>query len=195
MENKNNFFARNAAILVPTAVMMAICLVVAAALSGTNLLTKDRIKQLEEKEQNASMSEVLKADEYEQKDDTTYIAKSNGDTVGYIFVIAEKGYGGEVKVMAGIKADGEISAVKVLDATSETPGLGQNTGKEDFYNQYAGLSSKSEIEVKKNGASKEENSVNAVTGATISSKAVTKAVNTAGKLFEEISKEGGKQDE
>ena len=190
MENKNNFFTRSKEIIIPTVVMIGICLVITAALAGTNLLTESKIEAIEKKQQEESMSEVLKADKYEDYDIVSgkeYEAlDKDGKVVGYIFVNTTKGYGGDVKVMTGIKVDGTVNAVKVLDATSETPGLGQNTGKADFYDRYSGLSTKKEITVVKSGASKDSNSVNAVTGATISSKAVTKAVNEARERFNEI---------
>ena len=170
--------------------MIGICLVITAALAGTNLLTESKIEAIEKKQQEESMSEVLKADRYEDYDIVSgkeYEAlDQDGTVVGYIFGNTAKGYGGDVKVMTGIKADGTVNAVKVLDATSETPGLGQNTGKADFYDRYSGLSTKKEITVVKSGAFKDSNSVNAVTGATISSKAVTKAVNEARERFNEI---------
>ena len=190
MENKNNFFTRSKEIIIPTVVMIGICLVITAALAGTNLLTESKIEAIEKKQQEESMSEVLKADRYEDYDIVSgkeYEAlDQDGTVVGYIFGNTAKGYGGDVKVMTGIKADGTVNAVKVLDATSETPGLGQNTGKADFYDRYSGLSTKKEITVVKSGAFKDSNSVNAVTGATISSKAVTKAVNEARERFNEI---------
>ena len=193
MSDNKSFFASNKQVIVPTVVMLLICIVVTGALAGTNLLTKTKIKEIEKSQENESMAEVLKADTYKEvkdKDKTYNIAKNGDKTVGYIFVTTEKGYGGEVKVMTGIKPDGKISAVKVLDATTETPGLGQNTGKEEWYKQYGGLSAKSEVKVVKSGASKKDNNVDAVTGATISSKAVTKAVNNAVDLYNEIVKKG-----
>lgn len=188
MDNKNFFLARSKDILIPTIVLMAICLVVTGALAGTNMLTERKIEAIEQQEQDESLKEVLKADKYKDiVSGKEYKAlDKNGNVVGYIFVTTEKGYGGDVKVMTGIKTDGTISAVKVLDATSETPGLGQNTGKEDWYRQFAGLSAAEEIKVDKNSASKPDNTVRAVTGATISSKAVTKAVNKARERFNEI---------
>ena len=200
MDNKSSFFARSKDILIPTVVIMAICVVVTAALAGTNLLTESKIDAIEDKQQQESMSEVLKADKYEDIDIVSgreYKAlDKSGKVIGYIFVTSEKGYGGDVKVMTGIKTDGTVTAVKVLDATSETPGLGQNTGKEDWYKQFSRLSADKEIKVDKNSASKPDNTVRAVTGATISSKAVTKAVNSARERFNEIIKneEAGKDE-
>ena len=82
-----------------------------------------------------------------------------------------------VSVMTAVNGDLTVKAIEILSATDETPGLGQNITKETFYKQYSGL--KDNISVVKNGADSAENEINAVTGATISSKAVTKAVNTS----------------
>ena len=95
-----------------------------------------------------------------------------------IFVSQANGYGGVVSVMTAIDMNGNIISVEILAASDETPGLGQNVTKESFYSQYAGL--KDNVTVVKGGAAnKENNEINAVTGATISSKAVTTAVNQA----------------
>ena len=113
--------------------------------------------------------------------------------MGYIFTTSEKGYGGEVSVMTAIDTDGNIKAVSVLDASNETPGLGQNVTKSGFYSQYSGLSG--EISVVKSGADSENNEIDAVTGATISSRAVTAAVNRALQNFSEYSSETFKETE
>ncbi len=182
MDKIKELFAKNKEIIIPTFVMVCICIVVTLALSLTNSLTKEKIVEIEAKTQNDSMKEVLTADSYDKLSVTYenekieyYEAKKDGKTEGYIFVIAEKGYGGDVKVMCAVNTDNTVKSVKVLDATSETPGLGQNTANESFYSQYGGL--KKGISVLKSGGSKDANTINAVTGATISSKAVTSAVN------------------
>ena len=72
----------------------------------------------------------------------------------------------------------------ILDVSGETPGLGQNAAKESFYSQYAGL--KKGVSLLKNGAKAENNEVDAVTGATITSTAVTRAVNAALDDFEKV---------
>ena len=84
--------------------------------------------------------------------------------------------------MTAVDLEGEILAVDILDVTGETPGLGQNAAKEGFYSQFAGKNDK--ITVVKNGADEDAGEINAVTGATISSKAVTSAVNKALEYYE-----------
>ncbi len=190
MNKFKEFFKKNKEIIIPTVVMICICFAVTAALSGTNLLTVQKIADITEQEQNSSMKEVIKADKYEEKTDygfTYYVALKGNKTVGYVFVTSEKGYGGDDKVMTAVGIDGTVKAVKVLDVSNETPGLGQNTGNKDFYGQYSGH--KGGIKVVKNGADRNKNEINAVTGATISSKAVTEAVNKALSEYDKISVE------
>ena len=105
--------------------------------------------------------------------------------MGYVFKTKSKGYGGEVTVMTGIDTSGKIILVKVLDATSETPGLGQNVAKTEFSDSFTGLIGT--VGVTDNGEA--DNTIDAVTGATYSSKAVTTSVNTAISIFNSI-KEG-----
>ncbi len=171
-------------IIIPTVVLFAIGVIIALALAGANAITSPTIAELDKKAQNEAMQRVIKADDYTLSIVDTdggktefYTAEKGGKTVGYIFTFSEKGYGGDVKVMTAIDTDGSIVAVDILDASGETPGLGQNVTKESFFKQYSGI--KGEVSVVKGGADKESSTVDAVTGATISSKAVTRAVNRA----------------
>lgn len=187
------FIKANSEIVTPTAVLAIICVVITLALSSTNLLTKDKIKEIEKETQKAGMKKVLPADDYEAdnltitdektKEETTveyHKAVKDDRIVGYIFSVKANGYGGKdsVSVMTAVSTDCKVISVNILDASGETPGLGQNVTNEDFYNQFTGLSGK--ITAKKSGAAnKENNEIDAVTAATISSKAVTDAVNKA----------------
>lgn len=173
-------------ILKPTIVLLAICIVISFALSLTNKITAPKIEVLSEKQQQASMKQLVKADDFKERsfeDEFTYFeAKKADETVGYVFLNEAKGYGSAVSVMTAVAPDGKIIAARVLDASGETPGLGQNATKENFYGQFTGKTK--EISVVKFGAKDQE--VNAVTGATITSKAVTKAVNEALEQFEKV---------
>lgn len=178
-------------IIKPVAVLLAICIIIPLALSLTNKITKDKIAELEEKNSSETMASLIKADKFTEEEFkagenefTYYSAVKNGETVGFIFKTAEKGYGGDVTVMTAVNPDGTVKSVAILDVSNETPGLGQNAAKESFYSQYAGK--KSGISLVKNGADSAKNEVNAVTGATITSTAVNKAVNKAIKEFESV---------
>ena len=83
--------------------------------------------------------------------------------------------------MTGIAPDGSIIGVDVFYNDDETPGLGKNTSNEDFRSQYKGLTADETISVSKD--SSDGQTVDAVTSATISSRAVTKAVNEACDIF------------
>ena len=192
LDKIKSFFKANSEIITPTAVLAIICVVVTLALSSTNLLTAGKIEALAIETQNKAMEKLIEADEYHELPATTsfgnityYAAIKGGDTVGCIFVTEANGYGGIVSVMTAVDMEGKIVAVEILEATDETPGLGQNVTKPDWYSQFGGL--KGDITVIKGGsANQENNEVNAVTGATISSKAVTTAVNQALDYAQEI---------
>lgn len=181
--------------LYPTLVLAAICLIVSVALSSTNMITEKKIAEIEEKNTNRAMQRVLKADEYSEKtleadgeEITYYEASEGGKVTGFIFITSANGYGGEVKVMTAIENGGgnSIKAVEILDVSNETPGLGQNAANKKFYGQFAGLPGGNDISVVKSGADRDMLQINAVTGATITSRAVTKAVNEARKFSEKI---------
>ena len=179
------FYKKISDVATPTAVLSIICVVVTLALSSANALTHKKIEALAIQTKNSAMEKLIKADEYHELQaittfgDVTYNAAiKNGDTIGCIFTISAKGYGGDIQVMTAVNMDGTVAAVEILDASGETPGLGQNVSKETFYSQFAGLK-KGVTAIKGGAANIENNEINAVTGATISSKAVTTAVNQA----------------
>lgn len=180
-----SFFKANGEVITPTAVLAIICVVVTLALSSTNLLTAGKIEALAIETQNKAMAKLIEADEYHELPATTSFgditynaAIKGGDTVGCIFVTEANGYGGVVSVMTAVDMEGKVIAVEILAAADETPGLGQNVTKEYFYTRFNGMSG--DIVVQKAGtAKKENNEIDAVTGATISSEAVKTAVNQA----------------
>lgn len=176
-------------IIKPIVVLLAICIIIPLALSVTNGITVERIAQLSEQNAKETMNKLLAAESFEESvygenEFTYYVGLSSDQMVGYIFTTSAKGYGGEVSVMTAVNTEGKVLEVAILDATNETPGLGQNVTNENFYSQYKDKTVG--VEVKKNGANPENNEINAVTGATISSKAVTAAVNDALSKFEII---------
>ncbi len=163
-----------------------ICLAVALILSVTNLITADKIKQMEKETAMSTMKALITADEYKridnslllQDEDTAfYEAKTADAVVGYIVETVTKGYGGDVKIMTVIGTDKKIIAVTVLSAPDETPGLGQNITKPAFLEQLKGKTEG--VSVVRNGADTDKNEIDAVTGATVSSKAVKSGIDEA----------------
>lgn len=187
-------------VIKPAAILFVICVAVSAALAGTNLLTADRIaRAAAQKAEESRMVVLPEAEAFQEKegeDGTHYIGLSKeapeGVVVGYVFETESKGYGGTVKVMTGINTEGNITGVIVL-SHSETPGLGANAEKETFRDQYqqpvANLTGG--IQVVKFQAPN-EGEIQAITGATITSTAVTNAVNLAIEQYQNAyASEGG----
>lgn len=174
-------------IIKPVGVLLAICIIIPLALSVTNKVTAKKIAELEAANSKKNMQSLIDADNFEECENgeiTYYAAINGGKTAAYIFTESSKGYGGDVSVMTAIKPDGTVAGVAILDVSGETPGLGQNAAKESFFSQYIGL--KKGVSVLKNGAKADNNEVDAVTGATITSTAVTRAVNKALDDFEKV---------
>jgi len=98
-----------------------------------------------------------------------------------IKVTDPNGYGGNVELMVGITVDGRVYAVSILQH-KETPGLGSKIGDSAFSDQFK------ELEVPSGGLKvrKDGGTIQAITGATISSRAVTHGVNEAVRLFREL---------
>lgn len=122
-------------------------------------------------------------------DDVLRAVDDNGNTIGYVMsAISPSGYGGDVKIALGISLeDAAITGFTVL-SNSETAGLGAKCTDEDFTSQFAGKSADS-IEYTKSGATN-DTEIDAISGATITTRAVTDAVNSALSFYNLVLKEG-----
>lgn len=175
------------AVLIPTISLFIICLIVTAVLALTDNVTAEQIAANEAQSKSESMNAVCPdaVDFDELIPDVLYAGKDNsGNITGYAVSTAAQGYGGQVKVMTGI-ADGKIIGIDVFFNDNETPGLGKNTSDKGFRDQYNGLSVNEDIVVSKDTSSGNAQTVDAVTSATISSRAVTQAVNEACAIYNE----------
>ena len=102
---------------------------------------------------------------------------ASGNTVGYVLnSLSNDSYGGAVKISVGFDMDGTITGVGIREI-SDTPGLGLKAKEDDFKGQYIGKNA-DKLTVTKNGASA-DTEIDAISGATITSNAVTNAVNAA----------------
>lgn len=171
-------------IIGPTAVLVIIAALFTALVVGTNGLTAEKIAILTQQTADAAKVEVLpEADNFETKDidGVEYYEAANG--AGYVFKTSYKSYGGALVVMTGISAEGEITGVKVTEC-SDTPGLGLKSQEPAFQDQYKGAVPESRaFEVTKTG---EEGKIDAISGATISTNAVTNSVNAAIAAFDQL---------
>lgn len=157
-------------------ILSLICLVAAGLLAGVNSLTNPKIIAQALTEEEASLKEVIPEGEYFEavkKDDTILYYKAHDKDarlVGIAFKASGKGYSSDIETMVGMTPEGKILRIKII-SQAETPGLGSRVAEDTFTGQFAD----------KNIANLTD--IQAVTGATISSKAVIEAVT---KKAEEI---------
>ena len=179
------------AVLIPTLVLFLVSAIVTAVLAGTNALTADTIAQVNAQAEQASRQVVLpdaqSFEEREQDGNIYYIGKNGEETVGYVFTTESNGYGGAMSIMTGISADGQITGINIL-SHNDTPGLGANATNESFRDQYKKPVPQSGFSVIKSG-SPDDTQILAMTGATITTDAVTNAVNLAVQQYETVKEE------
>ena len=179
-----------------TLINMLVALLVIAAVSGGVLglvygVTKDAIAEVDQKKNEAAIKAVLPLENVTYKADTmkynyegvdltfpcNLAYDANGNFQGAAVKTSEGGFGGKIDMMVGFLADGTIKGTSVL-SHAETPGLGANmTGK--FKDQFVDKNPNDfKLIVKKDGGD-----VDAITAATITSRAFSKAVNKAYQAF------------
>jgi electron transport complex protein RnfG len=138
--------------------------------------TAPRISKYREESLNKSLSEVFteKSARFEEiKTDTLWKVFKGEKQIGIVFRSSKKGYSGTIRPIVGVDSTGKIIKVKIpKEELSETPGLGMKIAEENFLNQFQNLAA-DEIHLKKD---KQEGEIDAVTSATISSRAATEAV-------------------
>ncbi|MCL6450780.1 MAG: RnfABCDGE type electron transport complex subunit G [Acetobacteraceae bacterium] len=113
--------------------------------------------------------------------------RSLGTRVGWGILVAPRGYGGPVVTLVGVEAGGRVAGVRVVSASHETPGLGTRVGEPAFLAQFRGLKPPPLVVVRSRPEQRGE--VQAVTGATVSSRAVAQAVLVAAGLAERLGRQ------
>ncbi len=174
----------------PTIVLGVICLVAALLLAAVNGVTAPLIEQITIDNANAARQEVMpEASSFNKVDCdlvdgvTEVYESENG--VGYVITAASKGFGGNITVMTAITPEGSIEAIKVTDASNETPGLGSKTTLPDHAAKFTGKTT-----IQMTDKADAATYVAPVSGATYSSKGVFNAVSAA---LEQYAKIGGAQ--
>ena len=165
--------------LSPVLTLVLICICVGAILASVNALTAPVIEANEIRSANETYFAVLpEADSFTELQCTvdgvtTVLRADNGS--GYVIIAQARGYGGQVPAAVAFDCNGIITNV-ILTSNDETPGLGQKVTAESFYNQFSG----------KPAEAFTISDIDAVSGATISSKAAVNAINLAIKAYWEI---------
>lgn len=181
--------------------LFVITLVAGILLGATYVITKEPIEAAEERTKAESYASVLpeatsftdcfedemaRADEIlaasEHVEDTTIdgclvATDDDGNVVGYVVLsTCSASYGGDISLVTGFDTEGIVTGVEVLEI-SDTAGLGMKAKEDDFKDQYVGKDT-DYYTVTKTGASSEDE-IDAITSATITSKAFTNAENGA----------------
>ena len=156
------------------AIILTVITLIAGGLLGLVYeVTKKPIANQQEKAKQEAYKAVFEdADSFEV---CVEAEDASGETLGYaVNVTTSEGYGGDITFSMGIQLDGTLNGISIL-SISETAGLGMNATKDEFKNQFSDKNAET-FEVTKSGAAA-ENEINAISGATITSKAVTGGVN------------------
>lgn len=181
-----------------TIILFIITLISGLLLGGVYEVTKDARAEQERKTTEKAYKTVFKdADKFEDvkinekeikqclkdggySDSVAYIngvveaKSSSGDSLGYVITVTDKnGYGGDIKFTMGIQSDGTINGIEFL-TLDETAGMGMKAKDASFKNQFKGLNA-NEYDSSVDSFSK--NGIDAISGATITTKAVTNGLS------------------
>jgi electron transport complex protein RnfG len=173
-------------------VLTVIAAVSAGVLAFVDQKTQEPIANALKAEEMAAVESVLPPFDNEADKDTLilsdelvsykfYRGRMKGEIVGAAFsVVAPNGYSGDIKVMVGVDTAGVVQGIEILDHR-ETPGLGAKIETAEFRDQYKGksLGDPETWDVMKDGGVFKQ-----ITGATISSRAVTHCIARALEFFE-----------
>ena len=191
-----------------------ITLVAGVALGGVYEITKDPIAKQEAQAKaeayeqvftDAAAFEAVEMDDTltktirDQLDQEGYKAQSieevmraedqSGETLGYAFtVVTSEGYGGDIQFSMGVQNDGTLNGISIL-SIGETAGLGMNADTPAFKDQFVGKQVE-KLQYTKNGATQDDE-INAISGATVTTNAMTNGVNAGLCSFRVM--EGGDQ--
>lgn len=180
--------------------LTAICV---GILGAVNSVTRPFIERNELASEEKAMKQlIVEAESFitvlveeEKKIEETVIkkvvaAKKDSKTVGYVLRVEPNGYGGIIKMLVGVDTEGKVKGISILEH-SETPGFGANANRETFKGQFK----ERHTPLKLSKSSPKEDEIEAITGATITSTAVTDAVNTAAEYVKEHQAEWGDNSE
>jgi len=158
-------------------VLFVVCGISAALLSLVNMVTTEPIAAQAEVERREAFQMVMPgADDFrEQVAGTEWEALRGGKPAGTVLSVSAQGYSGRIVLAFGLDEQNRLTGLRVLSHT-ETPGLGAKITGRAFLAQFAGLTPEA-VRLKRDdsGAGR----IDAITAATISSRAVTNCVRSA----------------
>ena len=179
--------------------LLGICLVVSLLLGLVNGITADKIAALQEQAKQESLQAVFPDatfNEIEIGEAQAAAAEEYGVELMYIYEVADgsgyaievgpSGFSGTIDMVVGINSDGTVAGISVISNT-ETAGIGTNVCSDKpnkngvgVLSQFVGMSATADNPFTVNSSS---NRVDAISGATVSTKAITSGVNAASVIF------------
>lgn len=153
----------------PVVFLAVIVIVSVVLLMAVNSMTSPIIKNTQLEEIKNTLRSIFPEMSKYELEDEVYIIYEDGEKAGYAFMASGSGYGGNIDILVGLDSGFGIKGISILSQT-ETPGLGSRITESLFTDQFKGLSV-SDIALKSEGGK-----IDAITGATISSRAVVGAI-------------------
>ncbi len=180
----------------PGVTLAIVCAIAAGGLALTYAATKDEIaRQLREQQLKAYRDALpgIKNPEFKHREDLMKQVEDKYPLVTHVFdaykndkmmargiETAPRGYGGFIDMVVGVGINGEVLGVSIINQ-NETPGLGATISQKEFLVQFKGKDTSSPMEISRD--------VDAISGATRSSKAVTSGVKEALEAFKATERE------
>ncbi|MFH1715617.1 MAG: RnfABCDGE type electron transport complex subunit G [Elusimicrobiota bacterium] len=159
-------------------ILLFVCCIAACALALIYNITKPKIEQNEEKKRieyrKSVLPDAIRFAAIENKENIFIGYDENNNEEGFAVSVKTKGYGGSIEMIVGTDMNAVIKGLKIVKQT-ETPGLGANIEKESFLMQFKGITCNNAF-LKKESPN---GSIDALSGATISSEAVAAGVRDA----------------
>ena len=144
----------------------------------------------EEKAAQTAMKTILpEAESFEKISDNVFLGKKDNAPVGFCVKANTNGYGGAIEMMVAIDKNEQVCGIEIL-SHSETAGLGAKAAEPEFKSQFKGKNDSLEV-VKIPTESPDQ--ITAITGATITSRAVAAGIDEAFKMVEDALKKEEKK--
>lgn len=188
----------------PALLLTVLCLIVTLLLAATYEITKDPIARQQQEAALMQKQEIfpngkefsnIAPSEVQIKDmaakdiaavEISAAKDAGGKVIGYVFVTSSRGYAGNVVATTGIDTQGKVIMVRAT-AADDTPGLGKRVEEKGFQAQFSNLDTKVLTSV---SAGSGTHKIDSISGATISSRAASSAVNKAMGAYSYLLEEG-----
>ena len=155
----------------PILAVTVVVFISVALLGGLDSVTRDMIEYQKELKVQRMLNEIFPDMTSYTSEGDIYIISADGTEIGFAFLAVGKGYGGDIDILVGLEDETTLKGIAVI-AHAETPGLGDKILAPDFTDRFVG------VDIADVAVPDEGGKIDAITGSTISTKAVIDAVRT-----------------